>query len=110
MPRGTVNHRVTMASGPLKTIVLDAQQDTSHCGKPRALGPLRERARRSPLAATGLYPTLTLGQVNGRHWPWICQRTGGKLDLPGPFQHQEQAAADHVAHSAVGLFPAPLLA
>jgi hypothetical protein len=30
-----------------------------------------------------------------------------QLDLPGPVQHQQQAAADHVAQSAIGLLPLP---
>ena len=33
-----------------------------------------------------------------------------QLDLAGPLQHQQQAAADHVAQRAVGLFPSQRLA
>jgi hypothetical protein len=31
---------------------------------------------------------------------------GWQFDLAGPLQHQQQAAANHVAQRAVGLFPA----
>ena len=33
--------------------------------------------------------------------------TGGSFDLPGTVQHQQQAAADHVAQRSIGLLPLP---
>ena len=36
-----------------------------------------------------------------------CAGDGRQLDLAGPLQHQQQAAANHVAQRAVGLLPIP---
>lgn len=45
---------------------------------------------------------LALGQ-RIRH----CETDGGKFDLTGPVQHQQQAAAHHIAQGSVGLSPIP---
>jgi hypothetical protein len=75
-------------------------------GAPHQLELQRLEVAQTVLNGRGINPhRLWPGPVGQRVMPHITHRR--QLDLAGTFQHQQQAAAHHVAQRAIGLAPLP---